>query len=136
MVFVNYLPGIRLQRKYTPRQITVANAVMALRTTAKTGMTGALRRNPRRTAAKDPAKRAVKAGRQSCLRSDTISGRNNPSAGARRNHDIASGKNAAPIRGRKDKPASPCVAKPMKVMRVMARRSPRMRIRLFMREKN
>ena len=45
-----------LKRKYNVRQIIIPNAEVALSTTAKIGMIGALRISPRRTTASGPAK--------------------------------------------------------------------------------
>ena len=116
--------------------MTIPNAKVAPRTTAKMGMIGAFRMSPRRTAARGATKIAVKAGRQSWRALWMISSWNKPNHGASRNHPATSGKNTAAIRGRKDKPASPCVEKPMIVTRPIARISPQIRIRLFMREEN
>jgi hypothetical protein len=44
---------------------------------------------------------------------------------------MQSGKKIAAIRERKERPTSPCAAKPMTVMIAMARASPRMSTRLF-----
>jgi hypothetical protein len=106
-------------------------AEVVARTTAKIGITGALRRIPRKTAANGPTKSMASAGRQSCLGLDVIFPWKSPRKGESRNHAITNGKNAAAMRGRKDKPASPWVAKPMMVTIRMARISPRMRIDFF-----
>src|SRR5687768_12505604 len=79
----------------------------------KMGRTGIWRMNPRKTAASGAAKIIARAGRQSCWRLEIVSCWNSPNQGARRNQEMTSGTNAAPMRGRKDMFISPCMAKPM-----------------------
>ena len=96
------------------------------------GIIGALRMNPRKTAASGAAKNPVNAGRHNCFGLDVVSCWKRPSAGARRNHEMQSGKKNAAIRGKNEISASSCVAKPMIVRRAMTRISPRMSIDVFM----
>jgi len=91
-------------------------------------MIGALRINSRRTAASGAAKSIANAGRQSCLGLDMISVWKSPSHGESRNHAMVRGKNNSLMRVIKDVFSSPCVAKPMRIMRRVTKISPRMRI--------
>ena len=109
---------------YKPRHTNIPNADVDARTTAKTGMTGAFRMSPRRTAPKGAASSIASTGRHSCFGLDVMSCWKSPSQGERRNHAIISGINAASMRGRKDRPASPWVVKPMTVTMAIARTSP------------
>ena len=76
--------------------MTIPNAKVAPRTTAKMGMIGAFSMSPRRTAARGATKIAVKAGRQSWRAVRMISSWNKPNHGASRNHPATSERTPQP----------------------------------------
>ena len=63
----------RFHRKYKPLQMSIPNAAVPARIAAKIGIIGALRINPRRTAASGTAKSIASAGRQSWVRLEVVS---------------------------------------------------------------
>lgn len=131
--------------KYTALQIIIPNADVALSTTAKMGMIGALRISPRRTTVSGPAKSMASPTLAPSVASRHLpqipsgfgggragAGLKSPNLGAIRNHETQSGMNVVNMRGKKEIPVSPWVAKPISVTMNKVNVSPRIRMVLFM----
>ena len=69
-------------------------------------------------------------GRQSCFTLDVTCLSNSLSQGAIRNQLMTNGMNVVNMRGKKERPVSPCEAKPMKGIIPRARMSPAIRVQV------
>ena len=120
------------RKRYVARHTNIPKAVVAPRTSTKTGLMSGCCNTPRRTAANSAAENEAITTSQSLRGFDADSRLNSPSAKAVTYHASAREMNMSDMRGRKVIFNSPCEAKPMRVVSKRARMSPRMSAGLFM----
>ena len=124
---------MRLAMKiYNPRQTSIPIVFAPPRARAKVGRPAEFNHAALKMTAKGVTNSMASGMRRRFFGTATTVLSNKPSQGASTNQPNAIGTNAAAMRGRKEVPVSPCVAKPTIVRMASVRRSPRMRMGFFM----